>query len=87
MSEISNRCRINAYMSKTNYKYIDELMETHKLFSKRLSKGLILDLAISNLFASLDVGETLESIAIQHLERVGDENIETLNPEGDADGF
>lgn len=87
MSEISNRCRINAYMSKTNYKYIDELMETHKLFSKRLSKGLILDLAISNLFASLDVGETLESIAIQHLERVGDESIETLNPEGDADGF
>ena len=87
MSEISNRCRINAYMSKTNYKYIDELIQTHKLFSKRLSKGLILDLAISNLFASLDVGETLESIAIQHLERVGDENIEALNPEGDADGF
>ena len=74
-------------MSKTNYKYIDELMETHKLFSKRLSKGLILDLSMSNLFASWDVGETLESIAIQHLERVGDESIETLNPEGDADGF
>ena len=71
-------------MSKTNYKYIDELIQTHKLFSKRLSKGLILDLAISNLFASLDIGETLESIAIQHLERIEESNIdEVLSPEGD----
>ena len=38
----------------------------------RLSKGAILDLALTNLFKSLSVGESLESIAIQHLEMMSD---------------
>jgi len=83
MSEKVNKCRINAYISKKNYIAIDELMKEEHLISMTLSKGAILDLALSNFFKALDV-ESLESLAIQHLERVEDSNIdEVLNPEGD----
>lgn len=65
--------RINAYISNKNYKNIDELMNNEKLISMRLSKGVILDLALTNLFRALDCGETLEALAIRHLERHGDD--------------
>jgi len=67
--EKENKCRINAYISKMNYKMIDELMTKGELISMKLSKGAILDLALTNLFMSLDSGESLETIAINHLER------------------
>ena len=44
-------------------------MSKGELISMRLSKGAILDLALTNLFVSLDCGESLETIAINHLER------------------
>ena len=96
MKDKSNKCRINAYISKKNYISIDELMRDEHLISMTLSKGAILDLALSCFFRSLDVGESLESLAIQHLERIEDENLdetfkrqalqkegEILRPEGD----
>lgn len=67
-----NLHRINAYISNKNYKNIDELMNGGELICMKLSKGAILDLALTNLFNSLNSGETLENIAIQHLEKVGD---------------
>lgn len=70
MSEKVNKCRINAYISKKNYVSIDELMSKEHLISMTLSKGAILDLALSCFFRSIDVGESLESLAIQHLERI-----------------
>lgn len=76
MSEKINKCRINAYISKKNYTAIDELMKNEHLISMTLSKGAILDLALSVFFRSLDVGESLESLAIQHLERVEELNID-----------
>ena len=76
MSEKVNKCRINAYISKKNYVAIDELMKSEHLISMTLSKGAILDLALSVFFRSLDVGESLESLAIQHLERIEDLNID-----------
>lgn len=89
MKENSNKCRINAYISKKNYVSIDELMKEEHLISMKLSKGAILDLALSNFFRALDCGESLESIAIQHLERIEDnESIDTIVvPEGDENGF
>ena len=84
MSEKLNKCRINAYISKKNYLAIDELMKKEHLISMTLSKGAILDLALTNFFNALDVGESLESMAIQHLERIEDENIDKAHdPEGD----
>lgn len=71
MSE-KNLHRINAYISNRNYENIDELMNNEKLISMKLSKGVILDLALTNLFKALDCGETLEALAIQHLEAYGD---------------
>ena len=50
-------------------------MKKESLISMTLSKGAILDLALSVFFRSLDV-ESLESLAIQHLERVEDLNID-----------
>ena len=74
MSEKVNKCRINAYISKKNYASIDGLMEKEHLISMTLSKGAILDLALSCFFNALE-HETLENLAIQHLERVeGDVN-------------
>lgn len=70
MSEKVNKCRINAYISKKNYVSIDELMSKEHLISMTLSKGAILDLALSCFFIFIDVGESLESLAIQHLERI-----------------
>ncbi len=64
-----SKCRINAHISKVNYTFIDDLMAKGELISMRLSKGAILDLALTNLFMSLDSGESLETIAINHLER------------------
>ena len=64
----SKKKRINAYISKKNYNKVSELMDNEKLMNMRLSKGAVLDLALTNLFASLDVGETIENIAIRHLE-------------------
>ena len=66
-------------------------MKKESLISMTLSKGAILDLALSVFFRSLDVGESLESLAIQHLERVEDSSIDEtlsqkedlLTPEGD----
>ena len=80
MSEKVNKCRINAYISTKNYLAIDELMKKEHLISMTLSKGAILDLALSNFFIALDV-ESIENLAIQHLERIEDGNVE--NPEGD----
>lgn len=85
MTVNKNKCRINAYISQKNYVAIDELMK--KEHSLSMSKGLILDLALSNFFRAIDVGESLENLTIQHLESIGDENIESLNPEGDEHGF
>lgn len=84
MSEKVNKCRINAYISKKNYISIDELMKKEHLISMTLSKGAILDLALSCFFKALDV-ESLENLAIQHLERIEDSSIdELLRPEGDV---
>lgn len=60
--------RINAFISKDNYEGIDKVMNNNELISMRLSKGAILDLALSNLFKTLEF-ESLESIAIQYLEK------------------
>ena len=78
MSEKVNKCRINAYISKKNYIAIDELMKEEHLISMTLSKGAILDLALSNFFKALDVGESLESLAIQHLESIEDGNVNEI---------
>ena len=51
-------------------------MEKEQLIAMKLSKGAILDIALSTLFNALAVGESLESLAIQHLERLEDINIE-----------
>ncbi len=64
-----DKSRINAYISNRNYEFINELMNKGELISMKLSKGAILDLALTNLFMSLDCGESLETIAINHLER------------------
>lgn len=76
MKETKANCRINAKISKQNYVNIDELMEKEQLIAMKLSKGAILDIALSTLFNALAVGESLESLAIQHLERLEDINIE-----------
>ena len=65
---MNEKKRINAYISKQNYEGIDNLMNKQELINMRLSKGAILDLALSNLFKSLEF-ETLENIAIQYLEK------------------
>ena len=65
----NGKSRINAWISKMNYGFIDEVMEEKDIMGIKMSKGLILDLALSNLFVSLDSGESLEMIAINHLER------------------
>lgn len=83
MSEKVNKCRINAYISKKNYIAIDELMKKEHLISMTLSKGAILDLALSCFFKALDV-ESLENLAIQHLERVEDANIDENISQGDV---
>ena len=43
-------------------------MTKGELISMKLSKGAILDLALTNLFKTLDDGESLDEIAIYHLE-------------------
>lgn len=69
MTEQNPNCRINAKISKQNYVAIDELMQTEHLISMKLSKGAILDIALSCLFKALEC-ESLESLVIQHLERI-----------------
>lgn len=64
----SKKKRINAYISKKNYNKLSELIDNHKLMTMRLSKGAVLDLALTNLFSTLKNGESIENIAIQHLE-------------------
>ena len=63
------KCRINAHISRVNYKFIDKLMKNQNLCSIRLSKGAILDLALTNLNNALESGESLDMIAINHIER------------------
>jgi hypothetical protein len=76
-SKSSKKARINAFISRKNYEGIDDLMNKGELISMKLSKGAILDLALTHLFNSLEIGETLENIAIHHLEIIAD------NKEGD----
>ena len=70
-----NICRINAKISKQNYFAIDDMMKKEQLISMKLSKGSILDIALSCLFNALE-HESLESLAIQHLSRIEDLNID-----------
>ena len=72
MSNNNTKHRINAFISIENYEKVSRLMNDEELMCMKLSKGAILDLALTNLFKSLAIGETLENIAIQHLEKVGD---------------
>lgn len=82
MKHETANCRINAKISKQNYVTIDEMMENEQLISMKLSKGAILDIALSCLFISLEC-ESLESLAIQHLERIEDLNVDnTLAGDG-----
>lgn len=67
--------RINAKISKKNYANIDELMKNEQLISMTLSKGAILDIALSTLFNALEY-ESLESLAIQHLSLIEDDNVD-----------
>ena len=83
MSEKISKCRINAYISKKNYSAIDELIENEHLISMTMSKGAILDLALSCFFNALNV-ESLENLAIQHLERVEDASIDENLSQGDV---
>ena len=69
MEKKGKRCRINAYISKVNYNFIDEVMESNQIANMRMTKGAVLDLALTNLFMSLESGESLSMIAINHLER------------------
>lgn len=64
-----NKHRINAYISNDNYNKVSDLMENEELINMKLSKGAILDLALSNLFDTLE-SKSLKSIAIKHLEGV-----------------
>lgn len=73
MTDNNPICRINAKISKTNYVAIDELMKKDELISMKLSKGAILDIAVSCLLNALQ-HESLEALAIQHLERIEDLN-------------
>lgn len=76
MKNKSRICRINAKISKQNYGAIDDLMKNEQLISMTLSKGAILDIALSCLFNSLQC-ESLENLAMQHLERIEDMNIDS----------
>ena len=64
----SKKKRINVYISKKNYNKVSELMDNEILMSMRLSKGAVLDLALTNLFSTLKNGESIENIVIRHLE-------------------
>lgn len=64
----NGKSRINAFISPRNYKAIDEIMKNNRLGTMKLSKGLVLDIAIANLVHALDVGESIESLSIQFLE-------------------
>ena len=75
MKDTSANCRINAKISKTNYLAIDDLMKKEHLISMKLSKGAILDIALSCLFNAVEC-ESLESLAIQHLKRIEDSSID-----------
>lgn len=75
MNDTQNICRINAKISKHNYVAINELMKNDELISMKLSKGAILDIALSCLFNALEY-ENLESLAIQHLSRIEDMNVD-----------
>ena len=75
MNDTQKICRINAKISKHNYIAIDDLMKKDELISMKLSKGAILDIALSCLFNALEY-ENLESLAIQHLSRIEDMNVD-----------
>lgn len=83
MNETESICRINAKISKHNYVAIDELMKNGELISMKLSKGAILDIAVSCLMNALE-HESLEALAIQHLSRIEDDNVDKALAEADA---
>ena len=62
--------RINAWISSKNYEFIDEVLSKTDLKSIKKTKGTILDLALTNLFISLEAGESLDMMAINQLERL-----------------
>lgn len=62
--------RINAWISSKNYDFIDEILSKADLKSLKRTKGTILDLALTNLFISMEAGESLDMIAINHIERL-----------------
>ena len=64
----NGKSRINAWISPKNYQAIDVIIADNKLGTMKLSKGLVIDIALANLVHSLDVGETIETLAIQFLE-------------------
>lgn len=67
-NNMKEKSRINAWISPKNYQAIDNIMENNKLGTMKLSKGLVLDIALANLVHSLAVGESIETLAIQFLE-------------------
>lgn len=75
MNDNESICRINAKISKHNYVAIDEVMKNGELISMKLSKGAILDIAVSCLLNALQ-HESLEALAIQHLSRIEDDNVD-----------
>ena len=66
----NDKSRINAWISPMNYEKINELMSEGEIVSMRLSKGAILDLALTYFFNGLDCGESVENMAINHLEAI-----------------
>lgn len=69
-----NKSRINAFISTMNYEKINDLMRCSTLGARKLTKGEVLDLALTHLFNGLDCGESLENISINHYEALADMN-------------
>lgn len=55
--------RINAFITNKNYERVNKLMKEERILGMKLSKGAILDLALTNLHNSLENGVSLTSIA------------------------
>ena len=72
ISKKDDKCRINAFISKLNYKKINNLISAELIGARSLTKGEIIDLALTNLFNSLECGESIENILINHYEALSE---------------
>ena len=80
--EKENLKRCSAFITTKNYGRINKVMEEKTLLNMKMSKGIIIDMALSHFFKHIETDD-INQYAIEHLQFINESHfLRGLSPSG-----